>query len=511
MERSFQQAGPLAVSAFSLSTALQMRDYVLFYVNGKRYRIHGQAAFAPLAEFLRAELGLTGTKIVCAEGDCGACTVLVGKLQGRTLCYHTLTSCIQSLFQLDCKHIITIEGLKENGDLSPVQEALVNHHGSQCGFCTPGIVMALTQLFDADRDADRAALKTALTGNLCRCTGYVPILESALAADRARIRPLADRFETQAMVQDFELHTPVPVMIAAAHTDGDGPHHLYYSPRQLADAVAFKARHPDATLISGGTELGLMRNKTGAHPPKLLSLSGVAGMSQIHVDLGSLVVGANATWAQLEAFTRTRLPEIHKMTRLFASPQIRNVATLAGNIAYGSPVADSSSLLMIAEAVIELAGKNGPRRVPIADFFKGYKTVDIQRDELIARVVIPLPADGEVWKLYKVSKRKEMDITTFRAAVRIGQSGEMITRAAVAISGASSRARRLPETEAFLAGKPFSEETFRKAGRRARAEIEPISDLRGSRAYRLQLVENVLLKFYFDCAPVQPQEAPFGG
>ena len=234
------------------------------------------------------------------------------------------------------------------------------------------------------------------------------------------------------------------------------------------------------------------RNKQGFEPPALLSLAGISELAKITRDDGVLSVGANVTWARLEAFAQDTLPEIHALTQRFGSPQIRNVATLVGNIAHGSPVADSLCFLMIVEAELELISMRGTRRVAIKDFHTGPKQTVVAPDEIITRVLIPLTAPDEIVKLYKISKRKEMDVSTFRAGIRISRRGERIESAAIAYCGVGPTVLRLPATEAFLAGRPFSEATFREAGAVARAEVEPITDVRGSRAFRLQLAENIL-------------------
>jgi xanthine dehydrogenase molybdopterin binding subunit/xanthine dehydrogenase small subunit len=476
-----------------------MWDDVVFYLNGKRIAVGGDDAFSTLVEFLRGRTGLRGTKVGCAEGDCGACTVLVGVPEDGTIRYRPATSCIRPLHQLDGTHVVTIEGLTPPDGPSPIQQAMIDHHGSQCGFCTPGFVVAIEGLFESEDRVDDAAMRTGLAGNLCRCTGYLPILEAALAADGEPARRLSSLYPPGAMHDELAARDGAALLIETGRR-------TFFRPARLEDAVAFKARHPGAVIVSGATELGVQRNKQGFEPSILLSLAGLGELGRIAREGDVLSVGANVTWTQLEAFSRGTLPEIHAMTQRFGSPQIRNVATLAGNIAHGSPVADSLCLLLVLGAELELVGVHGARRVRIEGFHRGPKQTALEPDELIARVLIPLPARGEIVKLYKISKRKEMDVSTFRAGVRIARQGETIASAAIAYSGVGPTARRLPRTEAFLAGRPFSEATFREAGRRARAEVEPISDVRGSRDFRLQLAENILLKFYHEAIGADRRE-----
>ncbi len=237
----------------------------------------------------------------------------------------------------------------------------------------------------------------------------------------------------------------------------------------------------------------------------LLSLAGIDELSELALADNTLILGANVTWAQLEAFSRGRLAAVHALTERFGSPQIRNAASVIGNIAHGSPVADSLCFLMVFEAELELVSVRGTRTLKIGEFYRGPKETKIAPDEIITRVKIPLPARNELVKLYKISKRKEMDVSTFRAAIRIARNGDSIASAAIAYSGVGPTVRRMTATEEFLIGRPFSLATFREAGRRARAEIEPVSNVRGSSGFRLQLADNILAKFYYETACDEPR------
>ncbi len=468
-----------------------MRDHIRFFVNGRPHAARGDTAFASLTDFLRVHQGLVGTKVVCAEGDCGACTVLVGRPGGEQLRYRPVDACIQFLYQLDGAHVVTVEGLKDGDRLHTVQQALVDHHGSQCGFCTPGFVMALAGLAEAGGPADAAATRIALTGNLCRCTGYLPILDAAAALAQSPPPRLAERYDTPDVLAELKALAAEPVHIETGRR-------TFFAPTTLQDAITFKAEYPDAVIVAGGTELGVLRNKRGFDPPTLLSLARILGLDRIDRAGDRLTFGANVTWAQVERAVREPLPEFHRIVQRFGSPQIRHVATLVGNVAHGSPIADSLGLLLVMDAELELVSPRGVRRRAINGFYTGYKQKDLAADELIARVVLPLPADGERLRLYKVSRRFDLDIATFGAAVRVREAGGVIQRSAVAYTGVAPTVIRLPQTEAFLRGRPFTEATFRQAGRVARSEVAPISDVRGSRDFRWQLAENILSKFYLD-------------
>jgi xanthine dehydrogenase small subunit len=476
-----------------------MRDHVRFFLNDRPQTVRGGAAFASLTEYLRAGQRLVGTKVVCAEGDCGACTVLVGRVSDGRVRYSPIDACIQFLYQLDGTHVVTVEGLARNGELHPVQQALVDHHGSQCGYCTPGIVLALAGWAQGGAPADPAAARIALTGNLCRCTGYLPILDAAAALAVSAVAGDCDPGPASQRPATEELRALAiePLEIV----DGG---RIAYAPTTLEDAAAFKAEYPDAVIVAGATEIGVLRNKKNYEPRALLSLNRVPDLGLMSYADGRIVFGANVTWAQVERAVREPLPEFHRIVERFGSPQIRNAATLVGNVAHGSPIADSLALLSVMGAELELVSVRGTRRRSINGFYTGYKQKDLSADELIVRVALPLPASGERLRLYKVSRRFDLDIATFGAAIRVRESDGLVRRAAVALTGVAPTVVRLPGTEAFLRGRPFAEATFRDAGRIARSEVRPISDVRGGREFREQLAENILAKFYFDETAGQP-------
>lgn len=468
-----------------------MRDHVRFFLNGRPQTVRGPAAFGTLTEYLRDVRGLAGTKVVCAEGDCGACTVLVGRPAGGGLEYRTVDSCIQFVCQLDATDVVTVEGLAAGPDPHPVQRAMVECHGSQCGYCTPGFVMALAGWAEAGADPDPDRVRLALTGNLCRCTGYLPIVDAACTVAKSPPARLADRPESPAILAELTRLAADPLRIAT----GD---RTFLAPTALADAVAFKSSAPEVVVIGGATELGVLRNKRRYEPRALLSLARIPGLDAIEVRDTAVSVGGTATWAAVEREVVPRLPAFGPIVGRFGSPQIRNVATLAGNIVNGSPIADSLPLLMVLDAELEITGPTGPRRRPLNGFYTGYKTTDLHPGELLTRVTFSLPHSDDRLRLFKVSRRTDLDIATVGAAVRVREVDGVIRAAAVAFSGVGPTVRRMPQAEAALVGRPFGEATFRAAGRAARGEVAPLSDVRGSKDYRGQLVENLLAKFFFE-------------
>ncbi|HTL30456.1 MAG TPA: FAD binding domain-containing protein [Tepidisphaeraceae bacterium] len=467
-----------------------MRNHLVIYVNGRRHEVRGRGAFQSLSDFLRHDLGLIGTKVVCAEGDCGSCTVFVARLQDDKLVYRTVTSCIQFLYQLDCTHVVTIEGLKYDGRLNPVQEAIVKCQGAQCGFCTPGIVVSMCALFEKTRDVETSDVKAALVGNLCRCTGYDSIVKSGLEVDADSLRKLDDLYPPHTIVPELLGHAGESVRIVDQKT--------FFKPVTIDEAVRFRAENADCMIIAGGTDVGVQMNKCLRDPQSILSLAGMSALRGVEVKDNAIVAGANATIAEMETFTRDVLPEYSRLLYYFGSPPIKNAATIGGNIGNGSPIADSIPAIYAMNGEVELVGLAGPRRVNIHDYYTGYKKTVQKTDELIARLVIPLPLAGETLKLYKISRRKDLDISAFTAAIWMRQAGSAIDDIRIVYGGVGPNILRLRQTEHSLRGQGFTLSTLRRAGKIARSEIRPISDVRGSADYRLQLGENILAKFFVD-------------
>jgi len=527
-----------------------MRDHVSLLINGQPHKVAAPDTFQPLSTFLRERLGLTGTKVVCAEGDCGSCTVLLGRIRNNKLSYQPVCSCIQSVFQMDGAHVVTVEGLSYGGQLNPVQTAMVKHHGAQCGYCTPGFVVAMCSVLDETKTSGVATkehdLRRGLVGNLCRCTGYESILQAGLSVDRAALRALNDLYVTPAIAQALSQADREPLEIRHENT-------LFSKPTNLADALAFRAANPKCTILSGGTDIGVQSNKGIRQLQTVLSTTGLRDLESITVANNQITAGARASLSDLEKITLQHLPEFGKMLAWFGSPLIKNAGTIGGNIANGSPIGDTMPALFVLNAQVELTGPAGPRRININDFYTGYRTTIMRPEELITAVIIPLPAPTDLFKIYKISKRKDLDISTFMAAIwlqntqnrtrsvsegrpvdptprnlahtlapqnrtrSVSEGGETsrntsdlpptINTARIAFGGVAPTIVRLPKTESFLRNQPFSEFTFKQAGAIARHEIHPISDVRGAADYRLQLAENILCKFHADTAPYQKTPA----
>ena len=487
-----------------------MRDYLLIYVNGRRYQISGVRGFQSLSDFLRCDLGLVGTKVVCAEGDCGSCTVLIGRVRNSELHYEGIDSCIQYLFQLDCAHVITVEGLKVEGQkIHPVQKAIVDAVGSQCGYCTPGFVMALVAMLETKETLTRHSIQEGLTGNLCRCTGYEQIIDAGLSLKQQAIPRVSKRFATEEMLADFTEQLAEPVFGEYEEKwNGAVQQVQFFVPATLEEALEFKQKNQHVTIVAGGTDISVQMNKERIEPNCIMNLTHLTGLEILEIENKTVTVGAGVTWTKLGEYCQQHLPQLAEIISIFASRQIKNAATLAGNIANASPIADSLPFLYVIDAEIELSRSQpdasvGKRWVRINQFYQGYKKTEMKPEELITRIRWNLPEVEDVLKLYKVSKRKDLDISTFTAGILLKLKNGKIQKARLAFGGVGPVVLRLPNTERFLQGKPMVPAIFKEAGKLAREEISPISDVRSSSDYRSQLAENILMKFFHECCDTQ--------
>ena len=475
-----------------------MRKHISLFLNGDPTRVEDSDAFLTLSQYLRLRRGLTGTKIVCSEGDCGSCTVLIGKPEDEctTLRYLSIDSCIRFMFQLDGCHIVTVEGLAgpqpagvmATECLTGVQQAMVDCHGSQCGFCTPGFVVAMTGILEQTQQPNEEQWRCGLTGNLCRCTGYSPIIAAAKQANLAPPKQMNEVYPPAEILERFAFEKNDAIEISVDDR-------TVFCPRTLKDAVEFLDKHPDATVVAGATDMGVRFNKGMLDAKTWLDLNRIDELADFEVTDDAIVAGARATWADFEDATAKRVPEFHKIVSVFGSPQIRHVGTIGGNLINASPIADSMPFLFVCETELTLTNSAGSRTVNINDFYSGYKQFDLKPGELLSNIRIPLPAADAMLRLYKVSRRHDMDISSFTAAILIQTDGGKITSAKIAYGAVGPVVLRLPKTESYLVGRPLNRETMLAAGELAVSEVTPLTDVRGGKDFRLQLAKNVLLKF----------------
>ncbi|SLN53673.1 4-hydroxybenzoyl-CoA reductase subunit gamma [Aquimixticola soesokkakensis] len=432
-----------------------------FRLNGTPVTIHDDIPHTrTLLDYLRETRGMTGTKEGCNEGDCGACTVMVRDENGA----RPLNACILFLPQLHGKDVVTVEGLSSGAALHPVQEAMVDHHASQCGFCTPGIAVSLaTAHLNKQNNA-----RDALAGNLCRCTGYAPILTAADAA-------------ASACVPDHLAAPFIPFETAP----------LTLRPTSADDLAALYLAHPQATLIAGATDVGLWVTKQLRSLKDVIFLNGVADLRGLRDTQEAFVIGAMTPIGDLLPLFAQTAPSLAELYRRFASPQIRAAATLGGNIANGSPIGDSPPPLIAAGASLTLRKGDSRRTLAMEDFFLAYGKQDRAEGEFVESITIPKAGLADL-RVYKLSKRFDQDISAVCGAFNLTRDGDVITHARVAFGGMAATPKRATATEAALTGQPFTPDTVNAACAALATDFSPLSDMRASAAYRELAAQNML-------------------
>lgn len=478
----------------------KIRNEIHVFINGVEHSIGGEKAFLPLAQYLRNH-SLPGTKVVCAEGDCGACTVLVAKLKATQAenpewsDFQTINSCIAPMYLFDLASLVTVEGLSDQDELNEVQDKMRTFHGGQCGYCTPGMVCALSSLAESShchgKSISEKKARNHLTGNLCRCTGYEPILQAATHVDLSKWKPLKERYLTTQQTKTF-----APLLKDSLHIEAG--QRRFHAPFSLAVAVDQKNQSPETRLVAGATDLGVLHNKGKSFLDNVMSLHKIAETEKIESRADGVWVGARVTLTQLENYVESTLPELSRLLRIFASPQIKNQGTLVGNVMNGSPIGDSIPALLALDAKVHLQSVDGLREVPLSQFYKAYKVFDVRPNEIATGILIPVP--GPEWKhrFFKVSLRKDLDISAVTFAASLKMDGVKITEARFAMGGVGPTVVRLPELEKSAQGRTFDEALFADLGKQVRSLIKPISDLRASDEYRLKVAENLFKKCHLE-------------
>ncbi len=443
--------------------------------------------------YLRTKRGLSGSKEGCASGDCGACTVLIGERSkgngSQTVKYHAVNSCITLLGAMHGKHIVTVDGLNINEETHPVQQAMIASHGSQCGFCTPGIVMSLVGLRESQTSCSRKDVLESLSGNLCRCTGYRPIIDAAMAsfdvADNKNIINTTPAWSAPEQEEVAGLHT----------VDAD-----YFSPTSEAELTELLTKYPGARLIAGGTDLALEISQNYRSFDCLISLSDIEELTELSEAGNTLYVGAAATYSQVMPWLKTWYPEVVELFERIGSLQIRNRGTVGGNIANASPIADTPPVLLALDASLELASTAGRRVLSLKDFFLSYKQTQLQNGEYIRRIILPKPESNAIVKLYKVSKRYEDDISAVMAAFYLELEGARIKTVRLAFGGMAAVPKYADHAQTKLVGAEFTEASVAAAISALGEDFAPLSDVRASSAYRLKTAQNLLRKAYLEIA-----------
>jgi xanthine dehydrogenase small subunit len=466
-----------------------MRSAIRFLHRGDVVELSEVGPNETVLDYLRLRRGLSGTKEGCGEGDCGACTVAVGRVVAGRLVYQPVNSCIQFLGMLDGAELVTVEDLAADGKLHPVQQAMVDCHGSQCGFCTPGFIMSLFTLYHAaDVPATRKTATDWLAGNLCRCTGYRPIVDAALDACFETIDDAFSRRAAETMAALTELQDGADVLISS----GDG---FFAAPASVDALVELYERHPDATILAGATDVGLWVTKQLRDLPKIIWIGRVAELEGAEETAGGVLMGARATFGDTHDFMARIDPDLGELWRRIGSKQVRASGTVCGNIANGSPIGDSPPALIALGATLELRKGADARTLPLDAFFVDYGKQDRRPGEIVTGLYVPRLDPNHAFRCFKISKRFDQDITAVLMAVRLTLVDGSITEARVAYGGMAPTPKRAAATEISLVGARADTPSTWAAALKALAEdFSPISDMRASDDYRQEVARALLAK-----------------
>lgn len=473
-----------------------MGAVIRFLLDGEVQEVRGANPTTTLLEHLRGPLRRTGTKEGCAEGDCGSCTVLVGEAGDEGVTWRAVNSCIQFLPMLHGKALMTVESLAQDKTPHPVQQAMIDKHGSQCGFCTPGIVMSLYGRAVGAKGAD-APVAEVLAGNLCRCTGYGPIIEVAQGV-QAEAPPKVDL----AAVSD-----DMPLSISF-EDEIHGVTRTWLTPRTTDELAQALLAQPDSTIVAGATDVGLWVTKQRRALPALISISEIAELKTLEETSAGLRVGAGVRYVDAIGAVGKLYPDLAVMMRRLGSTQVRNSGTIGGNIANGSPIGDMPPALIAAGATLILRRGDERRELALEDFFLAYGQQDRRPGEFVEAVFAPRLEAGRLFKVFKLSKRFDQDISAVCGAFSLAVDGGVVTDARIAFGGMAGTPKRAKACEAALIGRPWTEATIEAAMTALDTDYAPMSDMRASAAYRALAARNMLRKVFLETQGVEARVTP---
>lgn len=482
-----------------MTTAI--RSAVRFLLNDTPVELSALAPADTLLDFLRLDRKMRGSKEGCAEGDCGACTVLVGRLVNGGLVYESVNACIRFTGSLDGCHVVTIEGLAgKDGALHPVQLAMVDEHGSQCGFCTPGFVMSLYALWMQNPNPSTGDIEKTLQGNLCRCTGYEAIIRAAKAASKA------SRAGDPLVAERSRVRKQLIAMADGKRVEVAHGAEKLIIPANVSDLATVLAENPKATIIAGSTDVGLWVTKFMRGISPAVFIGNLPELQMIAEEKDRLVIGAAVTYSQVYPYIAKNFPQMIELWDRIGGEQVRNMGTIGGNVANGSPIGDTPPPLIAlgASAVLNKGGKR--RSVPLQDFFIAYGRQDREAGDFVERIEIPYLPEGDKFAVYKVTKRLDEDITAVCGALRISLDGAgRVKEARLAFGGMAATPKRAGHVEAALIGKVWSEETVERAIPLFAQDFTPLTDMRASALYRAKVTENLLRRFWLETSGAEGQ------
>lgn len=447
--------------------------------------------------YLRSLSSHKGVKEGCAEGDCGACTVVLGEIKSENkIKYTAVDSCLVFLPMIHGKQLITVENLSQKKDgkviLHPVQEAMVNSFGSQCGYCTPGFIMSLFSLYKNHNNPSREVIEESLSGNLCRCTGYQSILESAM---KVCSRNGEDHFTEQESMTS-KIIKDINKEKTTIHISSNGQN--YFHPFTLDDALMLRKHYRNAIVINGATDIALRQTKRNEILKEIIDLSGIEELKIYDEEENGFYFGAGMSLEKMKILSEKPFPALFNILKVFGSLQIRNFATIGGNIGSASPIGDTLPVLFAKKAKVILQSSMSKREVEIEDFIKGYRKTVLKDDELITSVFIPKPGKNEIIKSFKISKRKDLDISTVSLACKIELDKKIVKEIILAYGGMAETTRRAKKTEEYLKGKEWNRKNIEGAIKIVREEFTPLTDARASAEFRNIAAGNLLMKMFIE-------------
>ena len=464
-----------------------MGNIIRFVFENKIHEIKNLDPNETILNFIRLRLKKTGTKEGCAEGGCGACTVVIGELEKNNIRYKAINSCIAFTTSLEGKQLLIVEDLmQKNGSLHPVQTAMVNFHGSQCGFCTPGFVMSLFSMYKNNTFYDKETIEETISGNLCRCTGYRPIIDAAKSLNNRK----PDQFKksekkTIALLNKIR---PKNIFINIENKK-------YFAPRTVIELKKIIKKNPKLKFLSGGTDMSLIVTKQKKDIENIVYLNSIDELNYIKENNKYIEVGATTPLRKFELFIKKYYPDFNTILKRYGSVQIRNVATIAGNIATASPIGDSLPLLLSLDASISIESFNKKSRLSLNDFFISYRKTKLKKGQFISSIRIPIYKKN-IFKAYKISKRIDDDISSVCASFNLAIVNKKIKSIKIAYGGMAPTPKRAIHCEKILLNTHFSEEIILKAQESLEKDFQPISDMRASKNYRMEIAKNLLSKCF---------------
>ena len=464
-------------------------DSIKFLFNNKIFKIKNPDPNKTILNYIRNDLKMTGTKEGCAEGGCGACTIVLGELNKNKIVYKAINACISFLPILNEKQLILIEDLSNGKSLHPVQEAMIKFHGSQCGFCTPGFTMSLFSMHKNNRLINNEIVEEALSGNLCRCTGYRPIIDAAKSLNNKNYR---DQFKKE---QNKTIKLLKNIKSTDIEINNKGK--KFFAPKTISNLKKLLNKYPDAKILSGGTDLSLEVTKFRKEIKTIISLNSIEKLNFIKKNRNLLEIGATTSLFEFQNAIKNYFLDFHDILKRYGSLQIRNVGTVAGNIATASPIGDTLPLLLTLDAKIVVQGKNQKKIYSLNEFFISYRKTKLKKSEFIYSIKIPIKKDN-IFKAYKISKRFDDDISSVCGSFSFLIKKNKITKAAIAYGGMSAIPKRASAIEKKLINSEFTENSFSNAINLINKDFSPLDDMRASSEYRLAVAKNLLLKAFYE-------------